>query len=280
MYPAPIDKRAQAGTLMERPEITRRYLEALSTPAQQPNLRYLDELVRRHVARFTFASIGPRLGEELPLDLPALYDRIVVRGRGGYCFEQNGLFYEVLDELGFQVELYLARVVYNRDVHPGLTHRITLVTIDGAQYVADVGFGSMGPRAAVNLAGTPSRQGADCFRIAEPRPGEFHVQVLKGDDWFTIYRFELARYGQSDCELGHFFSHRHPDATFVNNLVASRILDQEIRSLRNREYRIITANSEQVQTVASAAQLRALLADEFDLQVSESESRLLFANRP
>lgn len=55
----------------------------------------------------------------------------MVRRRGGYCFEHNGLLCEMLEALGFEVTLYLARVIYNRDIHPGLTHRITLVHLDG-----------------------------------------------------------------------------------------------------------------------------------------------------
>lgn len=51
----------------------------------------------------------------------------------------------VLEELGFSVNLFLGRVIYNQDIHPGLTHRITLVEIDGNHYIADVGFGPLGP---------------------------------------------------------------------------------------------------------------------------------------
>ena len=96
------------------------------------------------MATFAFGSVGPRLGDELPLDIKSLFDRLVVRRRGGYCFEQNGLFYEVLDELGYAPRLYLARVIHGQDIHPGLTHRISLVTYGGTDYVVDVGFGADG----------------------------------------------------------------------------------------------------------------------------------------
>ncbi len=165
----------------------------------------------------------------------------MVRGRGGYCFEQNGLLFEVLQELGFDARIQLARVIHNQDIHPGLTHRVTLVEIDGR----DVrGRRRLRPARSARApsrcrdAGRRADDGAR-FRVHEARPGEFHMQSIVDGERYSLYRFDLVRYGQSDCELGHFYSHRHPEATFVNNLVASRILDDEVRSLRNREYWVI-----------------------------------------
>lgn len=265
---------------MDRSRIVEGYLTALGLPAEQPSAPFLAALTSAHVARFAFSSIGPMLGEALSLDLDALYSRIVLQGRGGYCFEQNGLLFEMLQELGFDTELYLARVIYDRDVHPGLTHRITLVTLAAERYLVDVGFGPQGPRVPLHVNGNVAQDAERSYRVFGARPGELHVQLLTGDHWYSLYRFELARYGQADCELGHFYSHRHPQATFVNNLVASRLLPNEIRSLRNREYRITRNGDEESHAVRDAAQLRRLLQDEFDLQVSDRESRRLFAALP
>ena len=265
---------------MERSLIAQHYLNALELPALPPTLAYLNALIRRHIARLPFCSIGPRLGLDLPLDLPALFDRIVQQRRGGYCFEHNGLFFAMLAELGFDVQLLLARVIYNRNVHPGLTHRITLVKVGAERYIADVGFGPMGPRAAVGMSGEPDVREGQSYRVHEAQPSEWHMQLMKDGDWFSLYRFELLRYGEADCELGHFFSHRHPDAAFVNNLVASRILDGEVRSLRNREYRVLRPEGDQARPIEGPQQLHAILLEEFDLTMTEAESRILFENLP
>ncbi len=265
---------------VERSLIAQHYLKALDLPAQPPTLPYLNALIRRHIARLPFCSIGPRLGLDLPLGLPAIFCRIVEHRRGGYCFEHNGLLFGVLAELGFHVQLLLARVIYNRNVHPGLTHRITLVKVGTESYIADVGFGPMGARAAVSLSGEPDIREGQSYRVHEALPGQWHVQLIKDGDWFSLYRFELLRYGEADCELGHFFSHRHPDAVFVNNLVASRILDGEVKSLRNREYRVLRPDGEQRHPIERPEQLHAILVREFDLAVTEPESQILFENSP
>ena len=117
-------------------------------------------------------------------------------------------------------------------------------------------------------------------RVIERRPGEFHLQHLHDGEPFSLYRFDLGTYGEADCELGHFYSHRHPAAVFVNNLVASRILDAEIRSLRNRWYRILRADGHADREVTDADQLCAVLRDDFGLSISDDKGRRLFTDLP
>ncbi len=261
---------------MERPEMVQEYLQALSLHGRELDFVFLSDVVTRHVATFAFSSLGCQLGEDLPLDFESLYQRIVIQRRGGYCFEQNGLLYGVLEELGFSPKLFLARVIHNHDTHPGLTHRITMVEYEGRQYVLDVGFGFLGPRIPVPMSEIESNDGEKNFRIAERRPGEYHMQVFKDGDFFSLYRFELARYGQADCEVGHFFSHRHPDANFVNHLVVSLIQENETRSLLDLKYWFITKSSTQFREISDSEQLRRILVDELGVQITEDESRRLY----
>jgi N-hydroxyarylamine O-acetyltransferase len=268
-------------TVYRRPvSVAQQYLDALGLERAEPSLTFLTQMTRRHVSTLAFSSIGPRLRDDLPLGPEHLLDRIVVRGRGGYCFEQNGLLFEVLQELGFDARIQLARVIHNQDVHPGLTHRVTLVTIDGREYVADVGFGPLGPPTPVPMPKDDSVDDGARFRVHEARPGEFHMQSIVDGQRYSLYRFDLARYGPSDCELGHFYSHRHPEATFVNNLVASLILEDEVRSLRNRDYWVIREDSTTTTAITSAEQLRGLLASELGVQVSAAEGQRLFDELP
>jgi N-hydroxyarylamine O-acetyltransferase len=132
----------------------------------------------------------------------------------------------------------------------------------------------------VTMNALPSKGERLAFRVAQPHPGDFHMQKLSRDGYVSLYKFELARYVQADCELGHFFSHQHPDAVFVNNLVVSRITDGEIRSLRNREYWLLGETGEEKELIEEVGQLHTILTDGFDLRVTEAESIHLFDNLP
>ena len=262
--------------MMERPEMVREYLRALSLHSHELDFAFLSDVVARHVATFAFSSVGCLLGEDLPLDFESLYQRILIQRRGGYCFEQNGLLYGVLEELGFSPQLFLARVIYNHDIHPGLTHRITMVEYEGRRYVLDVGFGPLGPKIPVPMSEIETNDGEKIFRIGERHPGEYHMQVFKDGDFYSLYRFELTRYGQADCEVGHFYSHRHVDATFVNHLVVSLILETETRSLRNLEYWVITKFGTRNQMISDSEQLRRILVGELGVLLTEDESHRLY----
>ena len=66
----------------------------------------------------------------------------------------------------------------------------------------------------------------------------------------------------------------------MNNLVASRILDNEIRSLRNRMYRVLRAEGHVDIEIADAEQLCSVLRDDFELNVTDDEGRRLFGDLP
>lgn len=261
---------------MKSTDITEKYLNALGLKAQKPDLPLLSEITQRHVGAFPFSSIGPLMGDDLPLDRASLFDRIVTRQRGGYCFEQNGLLFEILKDLGFRVEPYLARVIYNQDIHPPLTHRITRVEIDDRHFIVDVGFGPLGPYLPVDMSGEKSDETLRTFWVGQPETGVYHMQTIKDRKAYSLYKFELNKYGQADCEVGHFYSHRHPKASFVNNLVVSIITDREVRSIRNRELSFFTRAGDRVQVIENAAQLKTILKTSFDITVNDEEAIVLF----
>lgn len=265
-----------AENMTKRSEMVQTYLQALDLYGRKLDFSFLNDVVARHVATFAFSSVGCQLGEDLPLDFDSLYQKLFIQRRGGYCFEQNGFFYEILEELGFSPKLYLARVIYNQDTHPGLTHRISIIEYEDKQYVMDVGFGPHGPAIPVPMLEIESNDRDKVFRIAEKRLGEYHMQVMKDGDFYSLYRFELSRYGQADCELGHFYSHRHPDAAFVNHLVASLIQDHEIRSLRDLEYWVISQSVTRNIEINDSEHLRKILVGELGVQITEDEGRQLY----
>src|ERR1700736_2987391 len=67
----------------------------------------------QHAQAIAFENLDPLSGHPVKLDLPSLVDKLVRRGRGGYCFEHNLLFSHVLQELGFRVAGLAARVLWN-----------------------------------------------------------------------------------------------------------------------------------------------------------------------
>ncbi len=257
--------------------ISNAYLADLELTVSK-DVEFLRELQSKHIARYSFNSLAAVLGQDISLEVDAIFNKIVEKKRGGYCFEHNKLTLTVLSEIGFDVRLLMAKVVYNRDVDVARTHRITLLNLEGDDYIVDVGFGHFGARLPVKLElGLEQDQGDAVYRIIKNSHNDYCYQVFKEDAFFTLYTFNLHHYSEAECLPAHFYSHKSPNAAFVNNMVVCRKFYNDILSLRNSElFRI--RNHETVTTViTSATQLHEILISDFELDLDPAISEFLFS---
>ena len=262
---------------MTNEQIAQSYLADLTISEGPLAIDFLNELQSKHIAQYSFNNIAVILGQELPLDPESLFNKIVERRRGGYCFEHNKLVFTVLSELGFDVRLLLAKVIYNQDVDVARTHRVTLLTLAGEDYIVDAGFGHLGARFPVKIVhGLIQDQGDAQYRITQNVNGDYCYQVFKDGDFFTLYTFDLHHYTEADCLLGHFYSHKHPNAAFVNNLVICRKFFNDIQSLRNNEFHHVINGITQTTKITCIKQLHQLLIDVYQLDIDIAISEFLF----
>src|SRR5579872_7296918 len=114
------------------------------TPAA--DLRTLRALHLRHAQTIPFENLNPLLRLPVRLDLESLEQKLIHDGRGGYCFEQNRLFSQVLRHLGYRVTDLAARVIWNAPPDAPIRarqHMLLRVDLDESSYLADVGFGGL-----------------------------------------------------------------------------------------------------------------------------------------
>ncbi|GDB34820.1 N-hydroxyarylamine O-acetyltransferase [Escherichia coli] len=120
--------------------------------AAAANIDTLRALHLKHNCTIPFENLDVLLPREIQLDDQSLEEKLVTARRGGYCFEQNGVFERVLRELGFNVRSLLGRVVLsNPPALPPRTHRLLLVELEGEKWIADVGFGGQTLTAPIRL---------------------------------------------------------------------------------------------------------------------------------
>lgn len=192
---------------------------------------------RAFVSSVPFENIAVQLGESAPIDPPALVERIVGGGRGGYCFEANTILFELLSSLGFEVERREA-VVGPRHLHErgALTDHLAMVvrTADGEEMIAEGGFGE-GPVEPLFLREGPQASGA--FEIALERDGDGW--------WFEQHEFSTTpgfRFGDQAVGLDAFAPHHvrmstSPESGFVRTFTVQQPYDDRIVSLRARTLR-------------------------------------------
>ncbi len=257
---------------------TQTYLQDLGIERSVTGLALLKELQSRHIARYTFNSLAVVLGQEIAVDSESVFNKIVAQGHGGYCFEHNKLVFDILQDMEFDVRIVLARVVFS---NPGAdmprTHRMTLVSLEDGDYIVDTGFGHFTARYPLKLeVGLEQDQGDGLYRIARSEDGDYCCQVLKDGDFMTLYTFDLNRYTEADCRSGNFYSYRHPDAVFVNNLVVCRNLRNDNLSLRNGEFHRIRNGETEITRINTERELHQILTQVFELNVDLPVAAYLF----
>jgi N-hydroxyarylamine O-acetyltransferase len=240
----------------------------------QPTEEGLEALHRAHVYTIPFENFDILLGRGITLEPAALYDKIVRRARGGYCFELNGLFLLALRAIGFEARPLLARV-HLVDPPSGREHQLSLVTLQGRQWIADVGFGSFGFRAPLPLEfNRPTSHDGLTFRLVEAEPFGIMLQRLRQGHWLDLYSFDLGHVFPADIAVGNHFTSTHPSSLFTFARVAALLTPTGRVSLLNHTLRIVTADAQQVQELREGQVYLDALKTHFGIDLDTSYEAL------
>ncbi|MBC8749864.1 MULTISPECIES: arylamine N-acetyltransferase family protein [Paraburkholderia] len=245
---------------------------------QGPRAATLDVLRaihRLHPAAIPFENLNPLMRRPVRIDPEAVERKLVTDKRGGYCFEQNILFANVLMQLGFKVTPMLARVVWGRA--PGTiaprTHMVLRVDIDGDEWIADVGFGAVTLTAPLRLTpGLAQPIPLGTFRLADAGHDTVYLEVLAPDEsWTRVYHVDLRAVEWVDYEISNWYTSTSPDSKFVQNLLACRVLPELRLALLNDQYNERDAQGRIVneRRLASAAELADCLRERFGLNLED-----------
>src|SRR5687767_5190598 len=202
----------------------------------EPTLAVLEAIHLAHATHIVFESLDVWLKRPIRLDLAGIQEKLVRGGRGGYCFEQNLLLAAALRDLGFAVTQLGARVRHRGDKPLPRTHMLLMARIDGADYIADVGFGGEGLLLPVPFrTGAEFRHYAWTYRLVEERPGQWLLQSRREPGWGNLYSFTLEPQTLEDYEMANHYTATHPDSPFVRTLIVQLPTPVARHVLRDRE---------------------------------------------
>ncbi|WP_428684541.1 arylamine N-acetyltransferase family protein [Sphingopyxis sp.] len=231
-----------------------------------PTLETLAALQVAHIAAIPFEAIDALTGEGVDIDPQAVEAKIIDRRRGGYCFEQNGLFLRILQQLGFQAEGLIGRVrwMLPDDAPPtARTHMTVRVWLGGRPWLADVGFGSAVPPQPLALDGEgPQATRHETYRVSR-RDGGYRLEADLAGEWRTLYDLEGAAAPSIDYEVGNWYTSQHPDSHFRHQLIAARTTADARHGLRDNRLTIRRTDGHIEQRYLSADEIAAALRDIF-----------------
>lgn len=175
----------------------------------------LAELQLYHMRNIPFENLDVIRKVPIYLNLERIYEKIVVHKRGGYCYEVNGLFHWLLEELGFEAHLMAATVMRpTGEWAKENTHATILVMLD-RPYLVDVGFGDSAHQ-PVPLDGTMRTDVSGTYKVKQQTDTKFDLLRKHGSAWRTLYRFNTVKKQLVDFHEGCVFNQVAKESTFTH----------------------------------------------------------------
>jgi N-hydroxyarylamine O-acetyltransferase len=233
----------------------------------QLNREGLELLQRQHLRTIPFENLDIHWKRPISLEVDSLYEKVVGQKRGGFCYELNGLFNELLRSLGFQTRLVSARVAGpDGSFSPEYDHAAVIVTIGDDEYLTDVGFGEFAAGPLVITAEIEQTDDTGIFRIRQLDDGYLDVDKRQGSVWKPEYMFmpierNLPEFGPR-CE----FQQYSPDSHFLKGKICSIMTETGRKTLQDSKF-IITENGRRSEIpVDGEAAFNEVLLREFDIK--------------
>jgi len=216
-----------------------------------PDRDALFALQKAHLTHVPYETMDIIQKREVSLDPEAVFDKVVNRRRGGYCFELNGLFGCLLRELGFAVTEYFGRFL--RDEAPGFIpmrrHRVLRVTAEGRDYICDVGVGGVCPLLPLALEeDTEQTDGRTVYRFRRDPFFGWVIQEKKPEGFRDYYGFTEEPQAPIDFEATHYYCCHSPESIFVKSAICAIQTEQGRRTLSAGEFRIFSENTVETYT--------------------------------
>lgn len=244
------------------------YWETIHLP--DPDLKTLEQICQKHTQAFAFENLNPLMGIPVKIDADSLIEKFLIKGRGGYCYEQNLFMQDVLRSLGYEVRGVTGRVYHSDgDINKmQRTHMLNLVKLEERTYAVDVGVGSMTPKIPLLLKPELEQSSPEETYKFKKNGEAYTLHFLKNKEWRTIYVFYLEPQYFIDYVVGNWYTSTHPNSIFTKQLMAS-VKDINCRyGLSNNQLTTTYVDgNKEVEKLDSSKAIREVLTDLFHLNL-------------
>jgi N-hydroxyarylamine O-acetyltransferase len=203
------------------------------------------------------------------LNEAAFYDKIIKHCRGGFCYELNGSFANLLKELGFKVSMLSARVARKGGgFSPDFDHMTLLVQLKHP-WVADVGFGdSFTEPKQLDISRPQPDRGKD-YRFTRKGGWTLLSRRTKGNRfWEPQYKFSLAPRKLEDFVPRCRWQQTSPRSHFRKGRLCTRLTPNGRVTLTETKF-IVTRGTKKVERpLKNPEEFAKLLHRHFDIELS------------
>jgi len=249
------------------------YLDRIGLAAKElsADAKSLRRLQRSHLLTVPFENLDIHWKRRIVLDLDRFYEKIVEKRRGGFCYELNGLFNELLRELGFETRLISARVSKGGSHGREYDHAAIIVTIGDEEYLADVGFGDFAAEPLTFVLEIEQADQTGTFIIRCFDDDYFEVAKRDGDVWKSEYIFkDIARDLSEFTEMCDFQQYS-PESHFTKGKLCSIMTEDGRKTLTDSNLILTSGGDRTEQPIDSENEFSEALMAEFGISVIAKE---------
>ena len=230
------------------------------------NRESLKKLQKQHLLNVPFENLDIHWKRSILLDKNKFFEKIVEQKRGGFCYELNGLFCELLNKLGFPSRMISARVAMTDDnFSREFDHMAILTEIGGETFLVDVGFGDFTAEPLRFVLDVEQPDATGTFVIKKHTDDYFLVAKKNGDVWKSEYIFKDLSHDLAEYAGMCAFHQTSPESHFTQGKVCSLMLEDGRKTLTNKKF-IETRGGVKTETeVNSEDEFNALLVREFQI---------------
>lgn len=245
------------------------YLERIHLQEKiTPNLDALKLLQKSHLLNIPFENLDIHNGTPITIDVEKFYNKIVENKRGGFCYELNGLFNELLRTLGFNACIVSARV-FNTDGKYGneFDHLAIIVLLDNEKWLTDVGFGEFAFSPLKIDSGIEQEDERGIFRIYRYNEEYYVVQKKTSPGWKSEYLFSLKPRTLSEFSGMCRYHQTSAKSSFTQKKMCSIATPTGRITLTDNNLKITINNELKETAVSNKKQFYELLKNYFDIEM-------------
>ncbi len=199
----------------------KKYFERINYNSEiNSHISTVSEIMQCQLFSVPFENIDVQAGKIVSLVPEEIVEKILVRNRGGYCYEVNGLFAMALEELGVPYIFVAGRpMIY--PVRRPKTHMAIVAEVDGEKWLIDLGFGSNSIRKPMRLdvLDVEVVQDGYLFMLGKTDESRYRLKAFVEDEWVEQYEFDLYPQEWIDFVPANHLNSTHPDTIFVKKLI-------------------------------------------------------------
>lgn len=249
-----------------------RYLERIGAgAARRVEAATLEVLQFAHIRSVVFENLDIHLGRPIEIEVPALFDKIVGRGRGSFCYELNSLFGSLLLSLGYDVTVHACRVVTSGSRWIPFGHVCLNVKCEGQDWLVDVGFGNSFQRPLrIGFEGEQKDE-AGSHKLTSVEEGWLLSSRIYGDSFDPEYRFDLKLRHFDEFKERCAWTQTDHTSGFTRNIIASMPNPRGRRTVLGLELREFV-DGESTERAITPEERANILIDEFGLPRQDIEA--------